>query len=77
MPDDTDRLLPADFASPSEYLAWAKSMLQIYAEAADLDIRTAEKLIADGIQLKANALEAIDRADQIAKDLARFLDTSG
>ncbi len=48
-------------------------MVGIYSVVAENKIALAEKLVADGISLRAQVLEALDRADQIARSLARFL----
>lgn len=71
----TEGILQAeDFATPEEYRVWATVMLGVYAAKAAEDIAASEKLIADGIERREQALSIIDRAQAISRELARFLD---
>ncbi len=78
MRDDTENcsvLGVNDFPSPEAYALWARTMIGIYNTAAENKIARAEKLIAAGISLREQVMEALDRAEDIARSLAKVVDS--
>jgi hypothetical protein len=64
-----------DFPSTAAYIQWARTMLELYAETADGNVKEAEQLVLRALELRDQAHMITGRAAKIASELAKVLDS--